>query len=159
MSLQLSQSFHQAMGLNIFQVDCCFCQRRNQPSLVFLQLKKHGFCVYTVQLYIPSIFSYVSQYVLLQTHTNELCPKSLGTQGSAKATDANEAIKMKTSGVHKSMLSLMFYCVICVTVVMLSQSWVCSIMIWCSDRQTRISFCQHVTWDMWQIKILFTLNN
>ena len=59
-------------------------------------------------LYIPSIFSYVSQYVLLQTHTNELCPKSLGTQGSAKATDANEAIKMKTNGVHKSMLSLMF---------------------------------------------------
>ena len=73
-------------------------------------------------LYIPSIFSYVSQYVLLQTHTNELCPKSLGTQGSAKANDANEAIKMKTNGVDKYMLSLMFYCVICVTVVMLSQS-------------------------------------
>ena len=126
MSLQLSQSFHQAMGLNIFQVDCCFCQRHNQPSLGFLQLKtkKRGFCVCTVQFisYIPSIFSYVSQYVLLQTHTNELCPKSLGTQGSAKATDANEALKMKTNGVHKSMLSLMFYCVICVTVVMLSQS-------------------------------------
>ena len=109
-------------------------------------------CIYTVQInsHLPSIFSYVSQYVLLQTHTNELCPKSLGTQGSATATDANEAIKMKTNGVHKSMLSLMFYCVICVTVVMLSQSWVCSIMIWCScsGRQTRISFCQHVTWDM-----------